>query len=230
MAEIIATPEQAEKQMTTVVTGLEAAANNLVIDSDERYNQAAAFLQRIKTQQKTVTDFFEPLRKATKAAYDSVLSRKKDMTTPLDKAEKVIKGKMGEYQRKAEQARREQEEKLRRAAEAEREKAFTAAVTAEAQGDMLGAEMALAEAEVMDDAAAVATVHLAAPKAKGISSRKGWEITGIDPDKVPVSLNGMVIRPVDEKAVMALIKASKGTIQIPGITYRETAIISAKRA
>lgn len=230
MAEIIATPEQAEQQMTTVVTGLEAAANNLVIDSDERYNQAAAFLQRIKTQQKTVTDFFEPLRKATRAAYDSVLSRKKDMTTPLDKAEKVIKGKMGEYQRKAEQARREQEEKLRRAAEAEREKAFATAVAAEASGDALGAEMAMVEAEIMDDAAAVATVHMAAPKAKGISSRKGWEITGIDPDKVPVTLNGVVIRPVDEKAVMALIKASKGTIQIPGITYRETAIISAKRA
>ena len=230
MAEIIATPERAEKQMTTVVTGLEAAANNLVIDSDERYNQAAAFLQRIKTQQKTVTDFFEPLRKATKAAYDSVLSRKKDMTTPLDKAEKVIKGKMGEYQRKAEQARREQEEKLRKAAEAEREKAFAVAVAAEASGDALGAEMAMMEAEVMDDAAAVATVHLAAPKARGISTRKGWEITGIDPDKVPVAINGVVIRPVDEKAVMALIKASKGTVQIPGITYRETAIISAKRA
>lgn len=230
MAEIIATPEQAEKQMTTVVTGLEAAAYNLVIDSDERYNQAAAFLQRIKTQQKTVTDFFEPLRKATKAAYDSVLSRKKDMTTPLDQAEKVIKGKMGDYQRKAEQARREQEEKLRKAAEAEREKAFAAAVVAEASGDALGAEMAMMEAEVMDDAAAVATVHLTIPKSKGISSRKGWEITGIDPGKVPVTLNGVVIRPVDEKAVMALIKASKGTIQIPGITYRETAIISAKRA
>lgn len=230
MAEIITSPEQAEKQMTTVVTGLEAAANNLVIDSDERYNQAAAFLQRIKTQQKSVTDFFEPLRKTTKAAYDSVLARRKDMTTPLDKAEKVIKGKMGEYQRKAEQARREQEEKLRRAAEAEREKAFAAAVAAEASGDALGAEMAMMEAEVMDDAAAVATVHLAAPKAKGISTRKGWEITGIDPDKVPVVFSGMVIRPVDEKAVMALIKASKGQIQIPGITYKETAIISAKSA
>lgn len=230
MAEIIATPEQAEQQMTTVVTGLEAAANNLVIDSDERYNQAAAFLQRIKTQQQTVTNFFEPLRKTTKAAYDSVLARRKDMTTPLDKAEKVIKGKMGAYQLEVERKRRQEEERLRRLAEAEREKAFTAAVTAEAQGDMLGAEMALAEAEVMDDAAAVATVHLAAPKAKGVSTRKGWEITGIDPDKVPVAINGVVIRPVDEKAVMALIKASKGTIQIPGITYQETAIISAKRA
>ena len=103
-------------------------------------------------------------------------------------------------------------------------------MAAEATGDALGAEMAMMEAEVMDDAAAVATVHLAAPKTKGISSRKGWEITGIDPDKVPVTLNGVVIRPVDEKAVMALIKASKGTIQIPGITYRETAIISTKRA
>lgn len=230
MAEIIATPEQAEQQMTTVVTGLEAAANNLIIDSDERYNQATAFLQRIKAQQQTVTDFFEPLRKTTKAAYDSVLARRKDMATPLDKAEKVIKSKMGAYHLEVERKRRQEEERLRRLAEAEREKAFAAAVAAEAQGDMLGAEMALAEAEVMDDAAAVATVHLDAPKAKGISTRKGWEITGIDPDKVPVAINGVVIRPVDEKAVMALIKASKGTVQIPGITYRETAIISAKRA
>lgn len=219
-----------EEQIGQEVSRIEQAAYAVVITNDADYEKAGALLTGIKTQQKTVKDFFEPMRKTTKAAYDSVLSRRKDMTDPLDNAEKVIKSKMGDYQRKAEQARRDQEEKLRRAAEAEREKAFAAAVAAEASGDALGAEMAMMEAEVMDDAAAVATVHLAAPKAKGISSRKGWEITGIDPDKVPVAVAGMVIRPVDEKAVMTLIKASHGQIQIPGITYKETTIISAKSA
>ena len=111
MAEIIASPEQAEHQMTTVVTGLEAVAISMVVDNDDRYNQAAAFLQRIKTQQQTVKNFFEPLRKSAKAAYDSVLGRRKDMTDPLDKAEKVIKQKMGTYQ--LEVARRRQEEEER---------------------------------------------------------------------------------------------------------------------
>lgn len=219
-----------EQQMGQEVSRIEQAANAVVIASDADYEKAGALLSGIKAQQKTVKEFFEPLRKTTKAAYDSVLSRRKDMTDPLDKAEKVIKGKMGAYQQEVERRRREQEEKLRRAAEAEREKAFTAAVAAEAAGDALGAEMAMMDAEVMDDAASVATVHTAAPKVKGISTRTGYGITSIDPDKVPVSVAGVVIRPVDEKAVMALIKASNGKIQIPGVTYRETTIISAKGA
>ena len=230
MAEIITTPEQAEQQLTTVVTGLEAAANNMVIDSDDRYNQAVAFLQRIKGQQKAVTEFFEPMRLSTKAAYDAVLGRRKDMTTPLDKAEKVIKKKMGAYQQEVERKQREREAELRRLAEAERERKFQEAVTAEAQGDTIAAEMAMMEAEVMDDAAAVAVAPVAAPKVKGISTRMSWEITGIDPAKVPVEIAGVCIRPVDEKEVMNLIKATKGKIQIPGITYKEKPIISARGA
>lgn len=230
MADIIVTPEQTEQQMTTVVTQVEQAANNLVIDSDDRYGQAAALLTRIKGQQKSVTEFFEPMRLSTKAAYDSVLKRRKDMTTPLDKAEKVIKGKMGQYQQEQERKRQEQTAELRRLAEAEREKAFAAAVEAERSGDALGAEMAMLDAEIMDDAAAVACVQAAAPKAAGISTRTGWKITGIDADKVPVSIAGVAIRPVDEKAVMALIKATKGQVKIPGITYEQTTIISAKSA
>lgn len=230
MAEIITTPEQAEQQLTTVVTGLEAAANNMVIDSDDRYNQAAAFLQRIKGQQKAVTEFFEPMRLSTKAAYDAVLSRRKDMTTPLDKAEKVIKKKMGAYQQEAQRKQREREAELRRLAEAERERKFREAVTAEAQGDTIAAEMAMMEAEVMDDAAAVAVAPVTASKVKGISARMSWEITGIDPGKVPVEFAGVCIRPVGEKEVLNLIKATKGKIQIPGITYREKPIISARGA
>ena len=48
----------------------------------------------------------------------------------------------------------------------------------------------------------------------------------MDHDTVPISVSGVVIRPVDEKAIMKLIKASNGTIQIPGIKYRETVRMS----
>lgn len=230
MAEIIATPEQAEQQLTTVVTGLEAAANNMVIDSDDRYNQAAAFLQRIMGQKKTVTEFFKPMKDAAHKAHKQICDREKVMTDPLGKAEKLVKQKMGAYQQEVERKQREREAELRCLAEAERERKFQEAVAAEAQGDTITAEMAMMEAEVMDDAAAVAVAPVAAPKVKGISTRMSWEITGIDPGKVPVEFAGVCIRPVDEKEVLNLIKATNGKIQIPGITYREKPIISARGA
>ena len=63
-----------------------------------------------------------------------------------------------------------------------------------------------------------------------MSYQKDWEITDIDLSKVPTSIAGVLIRPVDTAAVMKLIRASKGAIQIEGITYRETAKMSFRRA
>lgn len=219
-----------EQRMGQEVSRIEQAAAEIIITGNDTYQLAAGMLKSIKAQQKTVKDFFEPMRKTTKDAYDSVIARRKDMTAPLEKAEDELKRKMGAYQRKIEQERQEKEAELRRLAEAEREKAFSNAVAAEASGDALGAEMAMAEAEIMDDAAAIIAVQQGTPKAAGISTRTGWKITGIDPAKVPVDIAGTVIRPVDEKMVMALIKATKGQIQIPGITYEEITIISARGA
>ena len=55
------------------------------------------------------------------------------------------------------------------------------------------------------------------------------EIVGINDAKVPVAIAGTVIRPVDDKAIMRLIRASKGTIQIPGVTYKQVAKMSFRR-
>ncbi len=56
--------------------------------------------------------------------------------------------------------------------------------------------------------------------------RKSCPITSIDLDKVPVTALGVLIRPVDERAVMKLIRDSHGTVNIPGITYAETPVLS----
>lgn len=86
----------------------------------------------------------------------------------------------------------------------------------------------MAEAEVLDDVAKSGKVGAAVPKAAGISTSKAWKITSIDIAQVPVEIAGAIIRPVDEKAVMALIKATKGSIKIPGIIYEETTNISVR--
>lgn len=63
-------------------------------------------------------------------------------------------------------------------------------------------------------------------KASGVITKKAWTITSIDLEKVPVTALGVLIRPVDEKAVMKLIRDSHGTVEIPGITYEETSVLS----
>lgn len=85
------------------------------------------------------------------------------------------------------------------------------------------------EAVIMDEAKNTMTVTRQAPTAAGTSTRKDWQIKSIDPFKVPVAVNGMEIRPVDTAAVMRLIRASKGTIVIPGIVYEETTQMSFRR-
>ena len=87
----------------------------------------------------------------------------------------------------------------------------------------------LLDAQVVESVAASATVVMNTPKTKGVSNARDWELESIDHEKVPIVFSGMVIRPVDEKAVMRLIRASKGTIQIPGIRYRETVKVSIRR-
>jgi hypothetical protein len=55
---------------------------------------------------------------------------------------------------------------------------------------------------------------------------KDWAITKIDHKQVPVEIAGAVIRPVDEAAIMRLIRATKGGIVIPGVEYAEKARMS----
>ena len=68
-----------------------------------------------------------------------------------------------------------------------------------------------------------------ASKARGVSSSKDWEIVKIDDKEVPLAINGAMLRPVDKAAVMRLIRATKGSITIPGVTYREVAKMSFSR-
>ncbi len=218
--------DTAERSLGNEVSLVEQNANGVVIHDDASYAQAAAITKTIKQMQKKVKDYWEPLRVSAKKTYDDVLGKKKRMMDPLEQAEKILKKKMGTYTAAKERERREREEAVRKAAQAETDRKLAEAAEAERNGDLIGAEMAMAEAEIMDDAAVSISVASKAPKVEGVSTTKNWEIKSIDISKVPVELAGVLLRPVDEKAALRLIRASKGTIQIPGIEYEETYAVS----
>lgn len=213
-----------EVKLGKEVSLIERQASSVVIATDLDFSKAGELTKQVKEMQKQVTDYWEPMRKSTYEAYTAVNAHKKQMLDPLASAEKILKQKLSAYSKEQERIRREQEEAKRRAAEAEMNRKLEEAAEAEANGDALGAEMAMAEAEVMEGVSA-GTVASFTPKAKGVTQTKTWKIKSIDSDKVPVSVAGIEIRPVDEKAVLQLIKMAKGKVKIPGVEYEEDIII-----
>lgn len=211
-----------QEELGSEITAIERQANAIVISDDVGYSYAGELCKQVKAQNSRVADFFEPLRLSTKKAYDDVLARKKMFTEPLTKAEKIIKSKMVDYVAEQERKRREAEEAMRAAARKAAEEKLAEAIDAEASGDTDMAEFATDEADYLDSRSRNLTVESTRQKAKGVTEVKSWKIVSIDAKKVPVEINGAVIRPVDEKAVMALIKASKGNIKIDGIEFEET--------
>ena len=230
MEERIMDLRKEEKELAREVSRYERQASEMMVTDDVTYKEAGEALRHLKTLQKKVTEYWEPMRKSTYAAYKAVTDHKKEMITPLEKAEKIIKKKIGTYLKSLEEERLRKEAEFRRLAQEEAERKLAEAVEAERAGDIVGAEAAIAEAEVMDSM----TIHLPTaekPKVEGVSTKKSWTLEGItvtDPEKVPTEIMGAVIRPVDLKAVLALIKATNGTIQIPGITYEATITTSVR--
>lgn len=218
--------DTAERSLGEEVSLVEQNASSVIVHDNASYEQAAQITKSLKQMQKKVKDYWEPLRVSAKKTYDDVLGKKKKMLDPLEQAEKILKGKMGAFVAQQERERREREDAARRAAQAETDRKLAEAADLEQQGDAMGAEMAMAEAEVYDDAAAGITVASKAPKVEGVATAKVWKITSIDASKVPVEIAGMVIRPVDEKLVLNLIKATKGQIKIPGIEFAQDISVS----
>ena len=218
--------QEMEEQLDREVTSIEARASSIIIRDQSDYSLAGNFLKEVKSLEKKAEDYWEPLRASSYNAYKSVTGHKKSMIDPLKKAEAILKNKMSAFLTQQERKQREEQEKLRKLARQEMEKKLEEAAEAEASGDHFGAEYAMAEAEVMDGIAQSATVAVSTSKTKGVSQTKDWKIKSIDNSKVPDEIAGVIIRPVDDKEILRLIRATKGKIQIPGVEYEETVKIS----
>lgn len=220
---------QKEDTLGKQATAMERQVAALVVDSDLGYSAAGEMLKKLKGVQKKVKDYWEPLRKSAKEAYDKVNDKKKEMLGPLESAERILKNKMAAYAVEQERKQQEAAERQRAEARAEADRLLADAIQADASGDHDTVEAAVTFAEVYDDVAMTASAAAPKkPKVAGISLTKTWKIKSIDSAKVPVSINGTEIRPVDTAAVMRLIKESKGQISIPGIEFVEDYSVGAQ--
>jgi hypothetical protein len=201
-------------------------ASELAITNNQDFELAGSMLVELKTYAKRVEEYWAEPKKSAHKAWKDICDREKAMLDPLNKAEKLIKGKMAEYQREQEAKERAIREELERRQREEAERLLKEAQEKEASGDILGADLALAQAELMESAAPVATIQQAS--AAGVSSRKVWKARVVDESLVPIEVAGVVIRPVDLSALNNLAKATKGKAKIPGVEFYEDYIMSAR--
>lgn len=223
---VLDSPE--EQGLSKEVSDFERRVSTMQVADDLGYAAAGNLLKQVKAMQKKVKEYWEPLRVSAKKAYDDVLAKKKEMTEPIDGAEKILKRKMGDYAMEKERKAREEEERRRREAQAEIDRKLEEAAEMESRGDDAGAAFAMTEAEVYDQYATGVSVRAQHPKVSGVSTSKTWKIKSIDSSKVPVTFNGVELRPVDTSAVLRLIKSSKGQISIPGVEIEEDVVMSVR--
>lgn len=201
-------------------------AKSLSISNDEEYEQAADFAKTIAARKKIVTDYFAPMKKAAHDAHKQVCDRENQLLEPLKSAERMCKGAMTQYMMKKQEEARRREAEIKRLAEEEAKRQLEEAQKLEAAGKKEEADSALSQAVVAEQLGTTAFVNGDAPKVKGVSHSKDWEIVSIDDSKVPIAISGAVIRPVDQAAIKRLIKATDGKIMIPGVEFRETLNLS----
>lgn len=218
-----------EDELTRSVSAVEAKANAIVVTNDIEYQKAAEFGRLLKGKSAEVTEFFKPLKDAAHKAHKQICDREKAMLKPISAAEKAVKAAMGKYATEKLMEQQRLEAQLRQQAQEESDRLLEQAAALESAGDTRQASVMFTNAQMADAAARSIALERSAPKAGGISTTTDWQIIGIDAAQVPIDINGCVIRPVDEAAVMRLIRASKGKVIIPGVKYQAIAKVAIRK-
>lgn len=218
-----------EDELTRSVSAVEAKANSVVVTNDIEYQEAAEFGRLLKKKSAEVTEFFKPLKDAAHKAHKQICDREKAMLKPISAAEKAVKAAMGKYATEKLMEQQRLEAQLRQQAQAESDRLLEQAAALESNGNVQQANVMFTNAQMADAAARNIALERNAPKANGISTTTDWQIVSVDASQVPVDVAGCVIRPVDESAVMKLIRASKGTVNIPGIKYQAIAKVAIRK-
>ncbi|MPM69556.1 hypothetical protein SDC9_116503 [bioreactor metagenome] len=220
---------EGEAELTKEVTGIEFQAESLVVKDEDAYKKAGEFGRVLKQKASDVVEFFKPMKDSAYKAHKEICEREKQMITPLKNAEKILKNSMGAYAMEVERKRKEEEDRLKKIVEMEAERKLEEAIKLEENGDNKAAEDLMVDAEITDQISKSVVLNAKNPTAEGVSLTTDWEIVEVDNKIVPLEIAGIAIRPVDMSAVMKLIRASKGTIQIPGISYKPIAKMSFRR-
>lgn len=187
------------------------------------YEAAGAFLLVLKGLEKEINETFDPMIKAAYDAHRTIIATRDKHRAPIIEAEKIVKLKMGDFQKLEEKRIQYEEVRLREAAKkAEEEDRLRTAQHLIEEGRE---EEALMLLEEKVETPPIILPESSAPKIKGIVTREVWKFRITDPTKIPCEYHT-----IDESKIRQVVKATEGKIQIPGVEiYMEKEIAAGGR-
>jgi hypothetical protein len=207
------------QEVTIEAQNINTHAGALAIKTQVEYEDASAFLKRIKTKyneiEATRKSITQPLDQAKKNIMD--LFRK-----PLEllrQAEGVAKRSILTYMDEQERIRREQEEKLAREAEKKRKELEAKAEAAREAGKETKAEQYEEKANNVVAPVLAPTVE----QAKGQAVKLQWSAKVIDFAKLPDNYK-LPNMPMLNKVA----QATKGQVPIPGVEFKSEKILASR--
>lgn len=207
------------------VLALPVRARAIDVQTDDQYLFAGEFLKGTKAMAAKVKAVFDPIVSKAHEAHKTATTARAQMLSPIEEAERIVKGAMVKFVDRREAERRDAERKA--AEEAQRraeEERITRAVELDAQGKTAEAEIEIARPVVPVPVAPV--VAQAPPKMAGVSTKKVWrfEITDANAIKREFLIpNETAIR----KAVDSLNEGAAAVVG--GIRVYQETIIAGQR-
>lgn len=183
------------------------------IETAEQFEYAAEWLKRNKQTQKTVTDFYDPIKKELYIPYKKVLDEMNGFIKRLESAERSVKNALGKYQMeqerlRLEEQRKKEEEERRRIEELKLQTAINTG-----NDNILDMDVPTPKVIVQSDT----------PKISGVSFRETWDFEITDASLIPRDY----LIP-DEKKIRAIVQQLKTDTNIPGIKAVNHATVSAR--
>jgi len=194
-------------------------AEAFIITDNKSLQEANELFQICKAFIETIHKHLDPIRENAHKAWKNSIAEIDRREKPFLKVQRIIKPKIIAYKTKIQEAIRKKEEAALARIQAERErqdKLLREAEALEAVGDQEGSDEKLEKAVDLDDKVKSSIEKMAkipkAPETKGTLIRKipKWRLINLD--LVPKEYLKL-----DEVKVGTAVRASKGTIKIPGI-------------
>lgn len=184
------------------------AAETIIIENQEDYSGAGAFLKKIKVVMKRVDNIFDPIISTAFRSHKQATTTKNERKKPLEDAERIIKRKMQVFFADQEKKRLEEEERLLKEAQAKAEnEKIEAAGTLLDNGDVEAALEMIETPTIVPDVPAQEKITAA-----GVNMVKVWKFRIVDKAAVPE-----IYKLVDVQAVGGVVRALKDKTSIPGI-------------
>jgi len=199
--------EQETKELETIAGKMMDQYKTFTISSPEEYSASGDILKKVKGKLSELDDRQKEITRPMDEAKKAVMALFKKPRTLLENLESKIKDAILDFQDKMEREKLAKEAELRKAQEAE---AKRLEAKARKTKDEEKRKELLESAEATR--AITPMVNAEIPKVDGISMAENWTFEVINKDLIPREY----LIP-DEKTLGAVARATRGSLQIPGV-------------